>query len=45
VWSVNILKNNALFFQDKFKVTSKLTLNYGIRFDQYDSSTLSRGSA
>lgn len=38
VWSVNILKNNALFFQDKFQVTSKLTLNYGIRFDQYDSS-------
>jgi hypothetical protein len=38
VWSVNILKNNALFFQDKFKVSSKLTLNYGIRFDQYDSS-------
>ena len=38
VWNVNILKNNALFFQDKFQVTSKLTLNYGIRFDQYDSS-------
>jgi hypothetical protein len=38
VWNVNILKNNALFFQDKFQVTSKLTLNYGIRFDRYDSS-------
>ena len=38
VWSVNILKNHALFFQDKFQVTSKLTLNYGLRFDQYHSS-------
>ena len=38
VWNVNILKNNALFFQDKFQVTPKLTLNYGIRFDQYHSS-------
>jgi hypothetical protein len=38
VWSVNSLKNNALFFQDKFQVTPKLTLNYGIRFDQYHSS-------
>jgi hypothetical protein len=38
VWHVNILKNHALFFQDKFQVTSKLTLNYGIRFDQYQSS-------
>ena len=38
VWNVNILKNHALFFQDKFQVTSKLTLNYGIRFDQYHSS-------
>ena len=38
VWSVNILKNHALFFQDKFQVTSKLTLNYGVRFDQYHSS-------
>jgi hypothetical protein len=36
--SVNILKNHALFFQDKFQVTSKLTLNYGLRFDQYHSS-------
>jgi hypothetical protein len=38
VWSVNILKNHAFFFQDKFQVTSKLTLNYGLRFDQYQSS-------
>ena len=38
LWSVNILKNHALFFQDKFQVTSKLTLNYGLRFDQYHSS-------
>ena len=38
VWNVNVLKNHALFFQDRFQVTSKLTLNYGIRFDQYHSS-------
>jgi hypothetical protein len=38
VWSVNILENHALFFQDKFQVTPKLTLNYGLRFDQYHSS-------
>ncbi len=38
VSSVNVLKNHALFFQDKFQLTSKLTLNYGIRFDQYNSS-------
>jgi hypothetical protein len=38
VRSVNILKNHALFFQDSFQVTSKLTLNYGVRFDQYHSS-------
>jgi hypothetical protein len=38
VWRVNILKNHALFFQDKFQVTAKLTLNYGLRFDQYHSS-------
>jgi hypothetical protein len=37
-WSVNILKNHALFFQDRFQVASKLTLNYGIRFDRYHSS-------
>jgi hypothetical protein len=38
LWSVNILKNHALFFQDKFQVASKLMLNYGVRFDQYHSS-------
>ena len=38
LWSVNVLKNHALFFQDKFQVTSRLTLNYGLRFDQYHSS-------
>jgi hypothetical protein len=38
LWSVNILKNHALFFQDRFQVTSKLTLNYGLRFDGYYSS-------
>ena len=38
VRSVNILENHALFVQDKFPVTSKLTLNYGLRFDQYHSS-------
>ena len=43
--NVNVLKNHALFFQDKFQVTSKLTLNYGIRFDQYHSSYPDRGSA
>jgi hypothetical protein len=37
-WSVNILRNHALFFRDTFQVTSKLTLNYGLRFDQYHSS-------
>jgi hypothetical protein len=38
VSNMNVLKNHALFFQDKFQVTSKLTLNYGVRFDQYNSS-------
>jgi hypothetical protein len=38
VWNVNVLKNHALFFQDKFQVMSRLTLNYGLRFDQYHSS-------
>ncbi len=36
--SVNVLDNNALFFQDRFQATSKLTVNYGVRFDQYHSS-------
>jgi hypothetical protein len=38
VSATNILKNHALFFQDKFQVASKLTLSYGLRFDQYRSS-------
>jgi hypothetical protein len=38
VSTTNILNNHALFFQDKFRVTSKLTLNYGLRFDQYHSA-------
>ena len=38
VSSVNTLKNHGLFFQDKFQVAPKLTLNYGLRFDQYRSS-------
>jgi len=38
VRSVNILENHALFLQDKFLVASKLTLNYGLRFDQYRSA-------
>ena len=38
VWNRNVLGNNAVFFQDKFQVTPRLTLNYGIRFDQYHSS-------
>jgi hypothetical protein len=38
LWSVNVLNNHALFFQDRFRVASKLTLNYGVRFDRYHSS-------
>jgi hypothetical protein len=38
VWNVNVLKNHAVFFQDRFQVTTKLTLNYGVRVDQYNSS-------
>jgi hypothetical protein len=38
VLNVNTLENHALFFQDKFSVTSKLTLNYGLRFDRYHSA-------
>ena len=38
VWHVNVLRNHALFFQDKFQVLPKLTINYGLRFDQYHSS-------
>jgi hypothetical protein len=38
VWSRNVLGNHAVFFQDKFQILPKLTLNYGVRFDQYNSS-------
>jgi hypothetical protein len=38
VASVNILEDHALFFQDRFQLTSALTLNYGLRFDRYHSS-------
>jgi hypothetical protein len=38
VLNVNVLENHAVFFQDKFQVTTKLTVNYGIRFDRYHSS-------
>jgi len=38
VWNVNVLKNHAVFFQDRFQVTAKLTVNLGVRFDQYNSS-------
>jgi hypothetical protein len=38
LWNLNVLRNHALFFQDKFQVMSRLTLNYGLRFDQYHSS-------
>jgi hypothetical protein len=37
-WSANTLQNHALFFQDKFQVAPRVTLNYGLRFDQYHSS-------
>ena len=37
-FSVNVLGNHALFFQDKFQITSRLMLNYGVRFDQYHST-------
>ncbi|HEX6162549.1 MAG TPA: TonB-dependent receptor [Vicinamibacterales bacterium] len=38
LFNVNVLRNHALFFQDKFQVAPKLTLNFGVRFDQYHSS-------
>ena len=36
--AVNVLDNHALFLQDRFQVTPKLTINYGVRFDGYRSS-------
>jgi hypothetical protein len=33
----NELRENALFFQDKYQVTPKLTLNLGLRFDRFHS--------
>src|SRR6185503_1096253 len=38
VSGVNVLRNHALFFQDTFQLAARLTLNYGVRFDQYLSS-------
>ncbi|HEX4913925.1 MAG TPA: TonB-dependent receptor, partial [Vicinamibacterales bacterium] len=38
VASANTLDNHALFFQDRFQVTPKLTLNVGVRYDRYHSS-------
>jgi hypothetical protein len=38
LWNMNVLENHALFVQDRFQVMSRLTLNYGVRFDQYRSS-------
>jgi carboxypeptidase family protein/TonB-dependent receptor-like protein len=38
VWNVNVLENHAVFFQDRIQVTAKLTVNVGVRFDQYHSS-------
>lgn len=37
-WSENVLGNHALFVQDRMSVTSRLTLNYGLRVDRYQSS-------
>jgi hypothetical protein len=38
VWTDNVLNNHAVFFQDKFQAASKLTINYGLRFDRYHSA-------
>jgi len=38
VSNVNVLENHALFFQDRFQVAAKLTLNYGLRLDRYHSA-------
>jgi len=33
----NELKQNTIFFQDKYQLGRRLTLNFGIRYDQYHS--------
>ena len=38
LWTANILRNHGLFVQDRFQVASRLTLNYGVRFDRYHSA-------
>lgn len=36
-WSENILRENAVFLQDKWQVNRRLTLNLGLRYDRYHS--------
>lgn len=43
VSSENTLRTHSLFFQDKFQVAPRLTLDYGIRYDQYHSSYPEQG--
>ncbi len=38
VWDENVVRQNSLFIQDKFQATTRLTLNFGFRYDRYDSS-------
>src|SRR5262249_12930898 len=33
----NELKQNTLFFQDKYQIGRRFTLNFGVRYDQYRS--------
>ncbi len=37
VWTENILRENAIFVQDKYQVSRKFTLNLGVRYDRYNS--------
>lgn len=37
-WSTNVLNNQSVFVQDRFRVSPRLTLNYGLRFDRHHSS-------